>query len=255
MDYRLVTELGLSHATERYHVGFMGCYAAFPALRMAHQFCLAQPDAVVLVVCLELCSLHLQIRPNPDTILANALFSDGAAAAIVSARPPSGRRPSFALQQFFSALAPEGSNDMAWEIGNSGFNIVLSSYVPDIIEANVGKIVDDLLARGDRSLNDIDLWALHPGGKSILDKIERTLALRPDQLVASRETLRDYGNMSSATVLFVLKRLLGDASPTTRQICAMAFGPGLVIETGLMERVPARQTEHASLVESAYAVS
>ena len=245
-DYRIVTELGLSPSTERYHVGFMGCYAAFPALRMAQQFCQAQPDAVVLVVCLELCSLHLHVQPDHDTLLANAIFSDGVAAAIVSARAPSGRRPALALRQFFSALAPEGRGDMAWEIGNSGFNIVLSSYVPDIIAANIPGIIEDLFAGSDWLPDEVDRWAVHPGGKAILDKLETALALRPEQLAASRATLRDCGNMSSATVLFVLKNLLAANSADLQRICAMAFGPGLTVETGLLELVPARQPAPAA---------
>lgn len=239
-DYTIVTGLGLSETTERYHIGFMGCYGAFPGLRMAQQFCLANPDAVVLVVCLELCSLHMQIKPDPDTLLANAIFADGAAAAIVSARPPVEGKPAFAIGQFMSALAPEGGKDMAWEIGNRGFNIVLSSYVPDVIAANMGQIVDDLLARRASTRDEIDLWAIHPGGKAILDKAEKVLPLRPEQLQAARETLRDYGNMSSVTVLFVLRRILDTLAPgRSGQICAMAFGPGLTIETALLEALPA----------------
>lgn len=236
LDYRIVTALGLSDSVERYHLGFMGCYGAFPALRMAQQFCEARPGAVVLVVCLELCSLHLQIKPDTNSLLANAIFADGAAAAIVSARPPAADRPALALGRFHSALATEGKADMAWEIGDHGFNIVLSSYVPEIIEANVAGIVDRLVAR-----ESIDRWAVHPGGKAILDKLEHSLGLRPAQLGASRDVLRDYGNMSSATVLFVLAQLLGEVGEERERICAMAFGPGLTIETGLMETVPARQ--------------
>ncbi len=237
-DYQLVMELGLSPATQRYHLGFMGCYAAFPALRMAQQFCQAQPAAVVLVVCLELCTLHLHVQPDPDTLLANAIFADGAAAAIVSARQP-GARPALALQQFHTALAPAGRGDMAWEIGDHGFDIVLSSYVPQIIAANIRGIMTEALARSDSDLPGIERWAIHPGGKAILDKIETTLGLRPEQLRASREVLRDYGNMSSATVLFVLQRLLAQESTAAERICAMAFGPGLTIETALMQYVPA----------------
>lgn len=240
-DFRIVNELGLSPATERYHLGFMGCYAAFPALRMAQQFCLAQPEAVVLVVCLELCTLHLQVHPTSDSILANAIFADGVAAAIVSARPPSGRRPVLAIDQFMTALLPEAGREMAWEIGDHGFNLVLSSYVPDIIGANVGPIVEDLLGGRRCARGDVDLWAVHPGGKAILDKVESFLELRPEQLADSRAVLRDYGNMSSATVLFVLRRMLQGDVGRKQNICAMAFGPGLVVETGLLELQPAER--------------
>lgn len=243
-DYDIVVGLGLAPSTERYHIGFMGCYGAFPALRMADQFCRANPSAVVLVVCLEFCSLHMQMSDNPDTILANTLFGDGAAAVIVSARLPSSCAPALEMGPFLPALAVEGGSDMAWEIGDKGFNIVLSSYVPDVIAANIEGIVDDALVRAALQREDVDLWAIHPGGKAILDKIEAGLGLQPHQLQAARDVLRDYGNMSSATILFVLRRLLDDAASasavTPQTICAMAFGPGLTIETAVMETVPAR---------------
>ncbi len=240
-DWNIVTELGLSPTVERYNLGFMGCYAALPALRMARQFCIARPEAVVLVVCLELCSLHMQMRTNTDSILGNALFSDGAAAAIVSAQSPAGDRPALALDGFMSALAPEGHGEMAWEIGDQGFNLVLSSYVPDVIAANIGRIVRDLLVPRGLSPEDIDLWAVHPGGKAILDKFEQSMNLKADQIEVPRAILRDYGNMSSATILFVLQRMLSEATASPRTIAAMAFGPGLTIECGLLEIVPARQ--------------
>ena len=243
-DHDLVTALGLPPTTERYHLGFMGCYAAFPALRMARQFCLAEPGAVVLVVCAELCTLHMQLRDDPDSVLANALFADGVAAAIVSARAPAPDRPAFRLDTFHSALAPEGRRDMAWEIGDSGFNLVLSSYVPDVIALNIGAVVRDLCERSGTDASDIGTWAVHPGGKAILDKVETALALRPEQIVPSRRVLRDFGNMSSATILFVLDQILRDAGDVPAHIGAMAFGPGLVIETATLALIPARHRTH-----------
>lgn len=239
-DWHIVTELGLSPTVERYNLGFMGCYAALPALRMARQFCLARPNAVVLVVCLELCSLHMQMSASDDALLANAIFSDGGAAALVSARPPAANQPALRLGDFQSALAPEGQGDMAWEIGNHGFNLVLSSYVPDVIAANLDRVVGDLLAPRGRSVANVDVWAIHPGGKSILDKAEKSLALAPHQLAASRSVLRDFGNMSSATILFVLQQLLRQPGSQPQSIAAMAFGPGLTIECGLLDFLPAR---------------
>ena len=233
-DLDLIQGLKLPASTERYNLGFMGCYAAFPALRMADQFCQARPDAVVLVVCLELCSLHLQFREEADSLLANSLFADGVAAAVVSARKPASHRAALTLDSFSSALAPEGGGDMAWEIGNHGFDIRLSTYVPKIIEANINAIVEKILDPA-----DIDFWAIHPGGRSILDRIEGALELAPEQIDDSRAVLRNYGNMSSATVLFVLKRLLERPDFTAPQsICAMAFGPGLTIESALLNLQP-----------------
>jgi len=238
LDYFLVRDLGLPAATERYHLGFMGCYAAFPALRMAAQFCQANPRANVLVLCLELCSLHIQLGDREDQLLANALFADGAAAALVSARPPAAGRPALQLERFATALVPEGEADMTWSIGDRGFNIALSSYVPKILGANIAGVVDGLLAAAGHPRGEIDSWAIHPGGKSILDQIERSLALRPDQLAPSRRVLRDFGNMSSATILFVLRDLLADPDGAGRRICSMAFGPGLTVELALLAQPP-----------------
>lgn len=235
-DYHIIKELGLRPNVERYTIGFMGCYAAFPSLRMAAQFCQANPEAVVLVICLELCTLHMQVNDQPDSILANSLFADGAAAAIVSAREPQAGRPSYRLDGFESSLVPSSEAEMAWEIGNEGFNIVLSSYVPDIIGGNIRQLLNGVLKRHDLGVDDVHEWAVHPGGRAILDKVQESLHLAEDSLDASRTILRDYGNMSSATILFVLKEMLDSAETESATLCAMAFGPGLTVETAVMQR-------------------
>jgi predicted naringenin-chalcone synthase len=240
-DLELIHGLGLKESTERYNIGFMGCYAAFPALRMADQFCKANPDSVVMVVCIELCTLHLQFNEKTDSMLANALFADGAAAVLVSSRTPASGRPAMAIDAFGSALSPEGEKEMAWEVGNRGFDIRLSSYVPDIIAANIGAIVDRLLREAGRSLQEIETWAVHPGGRAILDRVAEALQLAPRQLEDSRDVLRKYGNMSSVTVLYVLHRILHRQERTSKhRICAMAFGPGLTIESALLEYLPSK---------------
>jgi len=235
-DYHIVNELGLSHATQRYNLGFMGCYAAFPGLRMAKQFCKADPEAVVLVMCLELCTLHLQLNGGEDSMLANSLFADGAAAAIVSARTPQEGQSCYQLGDFHSGLIPSGKDDMAWAIGDLGFDIALSSYVPKIIGANIRDAVRPVLASRQLELEDITTWAVHPGGKAIVDKVAASLNLTDEQVAASRKVLRQYGNMSSATVLFVLHEILSQkGSPRNEEVCAMAFGPGLTVEMGLLQ--------------------
>ncbi|MGI8747232.1 MAG: type III polyketide synthase [Deinococcus sp.] len=239
-DYLLVRALGLSPSTQRFHVGFMGCYAAFPALRMARAFCQAEPEAVVLVVCAELCSIHTRVSDDPDTLIAGSLFADGAAGVVVSARPPQPGAAVLRLDALETTLTPPGVGeaDMAWKIGDRGFEMVLSTYVPDIIEAHIGGALAPLLAQ-DLGLagahGSIERWAIHPGGRSILDKVQGSLELSDEQLRPSREVLREYGNMSSATVLFVLRELLLSAGDGER-ICAMAFGPGLTVETGLLTK-------------------
>lgn len=246
-DYKVVRALGLSPAVQRYHLGFMGCYAAFPALRAARQFCEADPSAVVLVICAELCSLHVRTSNDPDTIMGSAIFADGAAAAVVTAREPQGPDPVIRLDHFETVLTPVGEEAMAWNIGDEGFEMVLGTYVPHIIEEHITGALEPLLARepalSGLPYREITHWAIHPGGRSILDKVESRLELTEEQLVPSRETLRNFGNMSSATVLFVLKHILEQAASGREErsreerICSMAFGPGLTVETGLFTLV------------------
>ncbi|MFO7811381.1 MAG: type III polyketide synthase [Pelovirga sp.] len=238
IDYILCRELGLANNTQRYHLGFMGCYAALPALNMAAQFCRADPDAVVLIMCLELCSLHLQLNGSEDSLLANSLFADGAAAALVTSRPAATGH-SCRIMDFHSALIPSGVDAMAWSIGDNGFDISLSSYVPKIIGAGIADLTMSLLDRHHLGIEDIHTWAVHPGGKSIIDKVVEGLQLAPDQVAASRDVLRNYGNMSSATILFVLHDILAAARADHPQmIGAMAFGPGLTAELALLQLEP-----------------
>ncbi|MGW9402951.1 type III polyketide synthase [Arthrobacter sp. NPDC055585] len=242
-DYKLVRALGLNPSVQRYHLGFMGCYAAFPAMRAAKSFCDADPDAVVLVVSAELCSLHVRSSNDPDIIMGSSLFADGAAAAVITARDLPGESPAIVLDHFETTLTPVGEESMAWNIGDHGFEMVLGTYVPHIIDDHIVGALEPLLAR-DPSLegqayNDIEHWAIHPGGRSILDKVEAKLELSEEQLVPARETLRNFGNMSSATVMFVLKNILEQPfSGGNERICSMAFGPGLTVETGLFTRIP-----------------
>ena len=241
-DYKIVRALGLNPAVQRYHLGFMGCYAAFPALRAAKSFCEADPEAVVLVVCAELCSLHVRTSNDPDAIMGSALFADGAAAAVVTSREVPESTALLQLDHFETVLTPVGEDSMAWNIGDEGFEMVLGNYVPHIIDDHIVGALEPLLAR-DASLTglpyrDITHWAIHPGGRSILDKVQSRLELTDEQLVPARETLRNFGNMSSATVLFVLKHII-DLPPRDgdERICSMAFGPGLTVETGLFTKV------------------
>ena len=238
-DYRVVRALGLTPSVQRYHLGFMGCYAAFPALRQAQTICRADPDAVVIVVSAELCTLHVRTSSDPDTIVGSSLFADGAAAAVITGRDLPSRAPVLRLDHFETVLTPVGEEAMAWNIGDNGFEMVLGTYVPHIIDEHIVEALRPLLAR-DESLTDlpyrdIEHWAIHPGGRSIVDKVGAKLGLSGEQLEPARETLRDYGNMSSATVMFVLRNILDRAAAGTEQrVCAMAFGPGLTVETGLM---------------------
>ncbi len=238
-DYHLVKELGLEPGVHRFHLGFMGCFAAFPALKLAQSLCVSQPGAKVLIVDVELCTLHFQKTFEPDTVVANALFADGAAAVLVTDDPKlitEEGGPRLQLSDFASRLIPGSDKEMAWIIGEHGFDMKLSSYVPRLIENNIQTILDDLFTQAGWTKNEDLLWAVHPGGRAILDKTASVLGLPSDALEVSYKVLAEYGNMSSVTIFFVLKALLGKGQ--LGPVFACAFGPGLTVESALMAVVP-----------------
>ncbi len=240
-DALLVRDLGLNPSVERDHLGFIGCAAAMPALRMAARIVAATPDAVVLIAAVELCSLHIRSSDDPEQIVAASVFADGAAAAVVSGDPARGRSRRLELGAFATRLSDEGERDMMWIVGDAGFEMTLTAEVPRIIGRQVRDIVDDVFGGPDA----VDAWAVHPGGRSILDRVESGLGLAPDALAASRQVLRDYGNMSSATVLFILRAILEDETrPDGQRIGALAFGPGLTVESARMTVRDAAAPQH-----------
>jgi predicted naringenin-chalcone synthase len=228
LDLQLAERLGLSGSVARTLVGFMGCSAAIPALRLAQQAVLADPAARVLVVNLELSSLHLQETGDIATLLSLMLFGDGCSAAFVTADPAG-----LVLQDFRTAVIPDSQDLITWRIGNQGFLMHLSGEVPGRIVAALRQERERADASGllhGEGTQAIELWAVHGGGRTVLDAVEIGLGLPADALRWSRRVLHDFGNMSSATVMFVLERMLADANPGQRG-CAMAFGPGMVAET------------------------
>jgi len=228
LDVALVRGLGLRPDAQRLSIGFMGCHGAFPALRAAVDACRADPAAVVLVVCVELCTLHLRSSEDPDQIVSGTVFGDGAAAAVVAAHPRAGLR----IDALHSQLAgSQSAGDLTWAIGDQGFDLVLSSYVPKLLEHEIGAALAPL--DPGRSWSEIENWAIHPGGRAILDRTQEALGLADEQLAPSRAVLREYGNMSSPTVLFVLERILLTARAGER-VVATAFGPGVTVESALM---------------------
>ncbi|MBC7809092.1 MAG: type III polyketide synthase [Akkermansiaceae bacterium] len=238
LDYHLVRTLNLPPSVPRFHLGFMGCYAAFPALRLAKTICETDPAAVVLVVSLELCSLHLRFDGDMDALIGGSVFADGAAAAIVSARQPAVGGSALLLERFDTTLTATGEGDMAWTIGDNGFAMRLSSYVPEILHANIADAMKPTLAGAGLRVGDISHWAVHPGGRAIVDKVRSALDLCEGSVAASRRVLKEYGNMSSATILFVLKEMLrsGTLTDSGEPIAAMAFGPGLTVESAVLRK-------------------
>ena len=216
LDQVLARRLGLTSQVERIMIGFMGCYAGVTALRTAAHLVRSQPDARVLVVCTELCTLHLQPTDDLESLLAMAQFADGAAAALVT-----GEGSGLALGEGISATLDDSAQLITWTITDTGFAMHLSGAV-------AGRLSETLATSDVRSrIGSPDAYAVHPGGKSILDAVERGLDLPGDALDTSRDVLRTFGNMSSATVLFVLQRLI-EQRPESG--IALAFGPGLAME-------------------------
>lgn len=246
LDIELVTALGLRPAVRRTCVNFMGCYAAVNALKLADAFCRADAAARVLIVSVELCTLHFQKSPAEDHLLSNALFGDGAAAALVLAGPLPNGAPSLVLQAFHCGLEPDGHDDMAWHINDFGFEMTLSSYVPRLIQRGIRHLTDGLLESLPVQLAGIRHFAIHPGGRKILETIETALGLTHADNCHAYRVLRDYGNMSSATVLFVLREVLAHATPADHgaPVLSFAFGPGLTLEAMLLaidSDVPAKE--------------
>jgi predicted naringenin-chalcone synthase len=229
IDLEIVARCGLDPTVERTLIGFMGCYAAINGLKLARHIVRSEPEARVLVVNIELCTLHLRETKDLEKLLSFCLWGDGCTAALVTADPVGLR-----LDGFKALLAADTADLMSWSVRDDGFDMVLSGRVPRAIEETLGAHRDVFL-RG-AAVADIDLWAVHPGGRSVLDSVERALDLPADALASSRNVLRDKGNMSSATVMFVLEDMLASAETGMRG-CGMAFGPGLTAETMLFEAV------------------
>ncbi len=229
LDLQIVEGLGLKPQVERTVVGFMGCYAAINALKLARHIVRSEPEAKVLVVSLELCTLHLQETSNLEQVLTFLVFGDGCAAALVSAEPTG-----LELESFHVELVPAAADQITWAIRDVGFDMFLSGQVPGSIRHALSESQGRILK--DAGVEAFDLWAIHPGGRTVLDAVEGAFSLPPKAMAASREVLRRFGNMSSATVLFVLKALLDDPQPKGARGCAMAFGPGLTAETMLFSQ-------------------
>jgi alpha-pyrone synthase len=225
LDYDIVNHLDLNPSVERTMIGFMGCYAAVNALKSAHHIVRSEPNAVVLILNLELCTLHMQETHELEQMLSYLLFADGCAACLVSANPVG-----LAIDSFLALRIPETSHLITWTIREMGFDMHLSGQVPTEI-AKAMKEVGGRITLGKDPLA-LDLWAVHPGGRTVLDAVEKGLGLREDALRASRDVLARFGNMSSATVMFVLQSILRDAQAGQRG-CAMSFGPGVTAETML----------------------
>jgi predicted naringenin-chalcone synthase len=253
-DLALYPRLGLSPETARTHVGFMGCHGALNGLRVARALAAADPRARVLMCAVELCTLHHQYTDQPQQIVANSLFADGAAATVIQAseagqsetpKSPSrngGAKGQPAAQTAPAAqwhiaasgsfLVPKSTEAMTWRIGDHGFSMTLSAQVPEMIKAQLRPWLAQWLGRHELTVDAVRHWAVHPGGPRILSATAGALGLADDSLAVSSSVLAECGNMSSPTILFILQRLL--AAGVSGPCVALAFGPGLVVEAALL---------------------
>ncbi len=239
VDLEIVAALGLPARVARTHVGFMGCHGAFNALRVAAALAAREPAGVVLVACVELCSLHFQYGARSDLVVANSIFADGAAAVVGRAAGGSGAGVGrgWRLERQWSRILAGSGDDMGWTIGDHGFEMNLSARVPAVIGRELPGILAEALGEAGLAPADVGAWAVHPGGPRVLAATAEALGLDRDSLAASWDVLAGHGNMSSATILFILDRLLVAGSRDAAGPCvALAFGPGLTVEMALFGR-------------------
>lgn len=233
-DCTLIRELPLKPTVARTQIGFMGCHAALNALRVAQAFVAADPQAVVLICCVELCSLHYQYGWDPEQIVAMTLFSDGAAACIVQSLDAgrTAQPPPYQILANGALLMQDCSDAMTWRMSDHGFRMTLSPRVPDLLARHLLPWLTEWLASHGYRPEEIAGWAVHPGGPRILQAFTDATRLNPQVVQASREVLRRYGNMSSPTLIFILDAL--QSAPDSRPTVAIGFGPGLAVEAALL---------------------
>jgi len=229
IEFILAQELGLPNTVQRIGINFMGCFGAFRGLAVANAIAAQNPKHRILVVCTEICSLHMQITGRPEVLIGNALFADGAAAVVVGAEPTENETPIYEIIKAGSCALQNTQNKMTWTVSDTGFVMTLDKDIPALIEQNAQKILADFLQTDE--FNNFN-WAIHPGGKSIIEAIERSCKLEQEKSLASWKVLNDYGNMSSATFLFVLEQMAKKQNDKTT--VGVGFGPGLSMETILL---------------------
>jgi predicted naringenin-chalcone synthase len=231
LDLELLELLELPATTFRTSVNFMGCYAAIHALKIADAFCKADKNANVLIVCTELCTLHFQKEHTIDNMTSSMLFSDGAAAVLVTGN---NEAKGLNIDHFYSTVAVKGKKDMAWELSSKGFLMTLSGYIPELIEEDFNSLVTNAVTAAGLQKKDITQWCIHPGGKKILEAVHKSLEFTNGQLENCYSVLKEYGNMSSPTVLFVLEKIMKEKMEGLGKIFGAAFGPGITMETFIL---------------------
>jgi predicted naringenin-chalcone synthase len=239
LDILLARDLGMRADVQRLHLGHMGCYAALPGLGTVADFVVAR-DRPAVLLCVELASLHVQpATEDIQQMVAHALFADGAASLVVApSAGPADEAAGLDVIDIVARTDVTAVDQMTWDVTDLGFRMGLSPKVPDVLARHVKRVITELLSRHDLSVEDISGWAIHPGGRRIVEVVGDELALPASALTASYDVLRDIGNCSSATVLFVVQRLLARSEPPDGWVVAMAFGPGLTLYAALLRASP-----------------
>ncbi len=235
LDLEIMEAMQLSPSTFRTSINFMGCYAAIHGLKLAKFICDSEPEAKVVIVAIELCTLHFQKEYTIENASSSLLFADGAAAVLITNTLASPK--ALEIESFYSQVAFQGKKDMAWEINTKGFLMTLSSYIPQLIKEDIELLVAAALQKKGLTHQEIPYWCIHPGGKKIVDVIEQKLALTAAQTKFARKVLAENGNMSSPTILFVLKEIMESSIQSEEKIFGIAFGPGLTMETFLCKKI------------------
>src|SRR5205085_4734747 len=230
VDVQLLSSLGLPNETQRIHVGFMGCHGAINGLRAAHALAALPSTGHVLLCAVELCSLHYRFQWDPERMLGNVLFADGAAALVC--RKAQAEHTGYRVAATGSCLIPDSTDAISWRIGQHGFEMSLSARVPDLIAQHLRPWLSGWLERQGTSLDEIRSWVVHPGGPRIVSAVEESLHLASDATALSRQVLAEYGNMSSPTVLFILQRMR--ERQAAGPCVVLGFGPGLMAEVALL---------------------
>jgi predicted naringenin-chalcone synthase len=237
LDLEIMDLMGLRRNISRTSVNFMGCYAAIHALKIADAICRTEQSANVVVVCTELCTLHFQKENSIDNITSTLLFADGSAAMLVQSQQVAAK--GLSIKKFYSEVEFKGKQDMSWSLSSKGFLMTLSGYVPDLLKEDFNGLLENALSNAQLQKKEISHWCIHPGGKKILEAIQRSASLNKAQLQYSYDILSEFGNMSSPTILFVLDKILRELQAGGTQqkatVFSAAFGPGLTMETFIAE--------------------
>ena len=232
IDAALIDGLGLRRTVQRTHVGFMGCHGALNGLRVASSFTGADPAARVLLCAVELCTLHFFYGWDAEKIVANSLFADGAGALVGVSQEVDATEGGWTTAANGTLLMPGSADAMTWNIGDHGFHMTLSARVPELIRRNLADWLQTWLAANDLVIDDVATWAVHPGGPRILSAFAEAAGIDGSAMDVSRRVLSEFGNMSAATLLFILERLRHQDAP--RPCVAVGFGPGMVVEAALL---------------------